>query len=80
MSENIRFEDIELDYELIPVKKEITQEFISMFGCGSLDFNPIHMDPLWAKNVNLFGFGKTIGHGQLTIAPLSIAPISNYLR
>jgi acyl dehydratase len=42
-----------------------------MFGFDSLDFNPIHMDPVWAKKVNLFGFGKTIGHGQLTIALLT---------
>jgi 3-hydroxybutyryl-CoA dehydratase len=71
MSESLKFEDIELDYELNPITREISQEVISMFGCGSLDFNPIHMDPVWAKNVNLFGFGKTIGHGQLTISLLT---------
>jgi len=71
MSESIKFEEIELDYELPTLTREISQEFISMFGCGSLDFNPIHMDPVWAKDVKLFGFGKTIGHGQLTIALLT---------
>ncbi len=71
MTIRIKFEEMELDYELPTLTREISQEFVSMFGCGSLDFNPIHMDPIWAKNVNLFGFGKTIGHGQLTIALLT---------
>jgi 3-hydroxybutyryl-CoA dehydratase len=68
MNERLKFEDIELEYELPSLRREITQEVISMFGCGSLDFNPIHMDPVWAKKVGLFMMGKTIGHGQLTIA------------
>ncbi|MFX1441892.1 MAG: MaoC family dehydratase [Promethearchaeota archaeon] len=71
MSKSIKFEEIALDYELPTLQRKISQEVISMFGCGSLDFNPIHMDPVWAKEVKLFGFGKTIGHGQLTIALLT---------
>ena len=62
MSESIKFEEIELDYELPTLQRKISQEIISMFGCGSLDFNPIHMDPIWAKQVKLFGFGKTINY------------------
>jgi 3-hydroxybutyryl-CoA dehydratase len=71
MTARLKFEDIELDYELPVINKEITQEVISMFGCGSLDFNPIHMDPVWARSVGLFMVGKTIGHGQLTISLLT---------
>ncbi len=71
MAESVKFEDVELDYELPTITKEISQEVISMFGVGSLDFNPIHMDPVWAKKVGLFMMGKTIGHGQLTISLLT---------
>jgi len=71
MSGSVKFEDVELDFQLPPLEREITQEVISMFGTGSLDFNPIHMDPVWARSVGLFMVGKTIGHGQLTIALLT---------
>ena len=71
MTARLKFEDVELDYELPVITREITQEVISMFGCGSLDFNPIHMDPVWARSVGLFMVGKTIGHGQLTISLLT---------
>lgn len=71
MPEKVRFEDVELDYELQPIRVQVTQEMISKFACGSLDFNPIHIDPVWAKKVNLFGVGKTIAHGQWTIAKLT---------
>jgi len=66
--EKVKFEDLELGYELHPIEKHITQEDISHFACGSLDFNPIHIDPKWARKVNLFGFGSTIAHGQMTLA------------
>ena len=68
MPEKVKFEDVELDYELPPIEIRITQELISRFACGSLDFNPIHVDPVWTKEVNLFGIGSTITHGQWTIA------------
>ncbi|MEX2703995.1 MAG: MaoC family dehydratase [Candidatus Freyrarchaeum guaymaensis] len=71
MPEKVRFEDVELGYELQPIRVQVTQEMISKFACGSLDFNPIHIDPVWAKKVNLFGVGKTIAHGQWAIAKLT---------
>ena len=55
MPEKVKFEEIELEYELPALERQVTQELISQFGCGSLDFNPIHIDPVWAKKVNLFG-------------------------
>ncbi|MFX1512607.1 MAG: MaoC family dehydratase [Promethearchaeota archaeon] len=68
MAEKVKFEDVELDYELSPLKRHITQESIIRFACGSLDFNPIHIDTVWAKKINLLGLGRTIAHGQMTIA------------
>lgn len=71
LPKKVKFENIELDYELPSIEMHITQELISKFGCGSLDFNPIHMDPVWASEVNLFGAGHTIAHGQWTIAVMT---------
>ena len=68
---------MELNYELLVLERNITQESISWFACGSLDFNPIHIDPVWAKKVKLFGFGSTIAHGQMTIAHMTQA-ITNW--
>ncbi|MEM2135979.1 MAG: MaoC family dehydratase [Candidatus Freyarchaeota archaeon] len=71
MHKRVKFKDVELDYELPPIEVHVTQELITRFACGSLDFNPIHVDPVWAKEVNLFGTGKTIAHGQWTIAKMT---------
>ncbi len=71
LPKKVKFENIELDYELPSIEMHVTQELISKFGCGSLDFNPIHMDPVWASEVNLFGAGRTIAHGQWTIAVMT---------
>jgi len=71
LSKKVCFENIELDYELPSIKANVTQEMIVKFACASLDFNPIHIDPIWAKRVNLLGVGKTIAHGQWTIAKLT---------
>ncbi|MGQ9721819.1 MAG: MaoC family dehydratase [Candidatus Jordarchaeum sp.] len=68
MTDKVKFEDVMLDDELPIIEVNVTQELISRFACGSLDFNPIHVDPIWASEVNLFGMGKTIAHGQWTIA------------
>jgi 3-hydroxybutyryl-CoA dehydratase len=67
----MRFEEVELEQELPEIEVEVTQEMITRFACASLDFNPIHIDPIWAKKVNLLGYGKTIAHGQWTIDKLT---------
>lgn len=68
MAEQLMFDKIELGYELPPQSKHITQEKITKNAAASLDYNPIHIDPEWAKKVNLLGKGTTIAHGMMTMA------------
>lgn len=50
------------------IKKFITQENINLYAEASQDFNPIHIDPEFAKQTPL---GGTIAHGMLTLAYIS---------
>lgn len=64
----VRFEDIKVGDELTPVVKEITQEKINKYAEASQDFNPLHVDPEFAKKTM---FGGTIAHGLLSLAYIS---------
>lgn len=64
----LKFEDMALDMELPNVVREIDQKVITRNAVASLDYNPIHTDPQWAKDVNLLGEGTTIAHGLCTIS------------
>lgn len=46
----------------------VTQEMITQFGSATLDPDPMHMDPEWARSGP---FGQTIAFGFLTISLLS---------
>lgn len=50
------------------VIREINQEKIDLYAEASGDFNPLHVDPEFAKNTM---FGGTIAHGMLTLAYIS---------
>lgn len=54
--------------ELPELKKTITQENINLYAEASHDFNPIHIDPEFAKNTDL---GGTVAHGMLILSYLS---------
>lgn len=54
--------------ELPELKKTITQKNINLYAEASHDFNPIHIDPEFAKNTAL---GGTIAHGMLILSYLS---------
>jgi len=64
----VKFEDIKVGYEITPVVKEITQEKINKYADASKDYNPLHVDPEFAKNTM---FGGTIAHGLLSLAYIS---------
>ena len=64
----VKFEDIGVGYEITPVIKEITQEKINKYADASKDFNPLHVDPEFAKTTM---FGGTIAHGLLSLAYIS---------
>jgi len=50
------------------IKKPVTQENINLYAEASQDFNPIHIDPEFAKQTPL---GGTIAHGMLTLSYIS---------
>lgn len=64
----VTFENVELDMELPQVVRQVDQKFITRNAAASLDYNPIHTNPAWAKKVNLLGKGTTIAHGMCTFS------------
>jgi len=64
----VTFESIELDMELPDVVRYVDQRVITRNAVASLDYNPIHVNPAWAKEVNLLGKGTTIAHGMCTFS------------
>ncbi len=64
----VTFENVDLDMELPQVVRNIDQKLITKNAAASLDYNPIHIDPVWAKKVNLLGKGTTIAHGMCTFS------------
>ena len=64
----VTFENIPLDMELPKQVKYVDQKVITKNATASLDYNPIHVDPAWAKKINLLGKGTTIAHGMCTFS------------
>jgi len=48
---------------------QITQPMIDVFGTNTLDPDPMHQDPVWAKQNS--PFGKTVAYGFLTLSLLT---------
>lgn len=59
----------EIGDEVTPIVREITQEKINGWAKVSGDYNPLHVDPEFAKKNG--PFGGTIAHGPMSIAFLS---------
>lgn len=68
MSETLSFDALKEGDELAPVRKSITQEKINEYAQASGDFNPLHIDPEFAKTTF---YGGTIAHGLLSLAYIS---------
>ena len=62
------FDQIKIGDEIPAICKTITQEKINRYADASGDYNPIHVDPEFAKNTMFKG---TIGHGMMTLAYIS---------
>lgn len=65
---NLTFEDLKLDTILPEVVRAVDQRVITRNAAASLDYNPIHIDPVWARSINLLGEGTTIAHGMCTFS------------
>jgi acyl dehydratase len=64
----LRLEKLSAGVSLPELKREVTQEHISLYAAASGDFNPIHIDPEFARQTPL---GGTIAHGMLILAYVS---------
>jgi 3-hydroxybutyryl-CoA dehydratase len=64
----MKISEINEGMNLPEIKKPITQENINLYAEASQDFNPIHIDPEFAKQTPL---GGTIAHGMLTLSYVS---------
>ena len=64
----MRLPELSEGISLPEVKRLVTQENINLYAEVSTDFNPIHIDPEYAKKTPA---GGTIAHGMLLLAYIS---------
>jgi 3-hydroxybutyryl-CoA dehydratase len=69
----VGFDSVELGTKLPGVVRFVDQKVITKNAVASLDYNPIHVDPAWAKKVDLLGQGTTIAHGMCTMSFMASA-------
>ncbi len=65
---SLKLNELEIGTDLPELKREVTQEHINAYASASGDFNPIHIDPEFAKKTEL---GGTVAHGMLILAYVS---------
>jgi len=66
--DRVSFDSVELGTKLPEIVRYVDQKVITKNAVASLDYNPIHVDPAWAKKVDLLGKGTTIAHGMCTMS------------
>jgi acyl dehydratase len=64
----LQLNDLKIGTGLPELKRPVTQEQINRYAAASGDFNPIHIDPEFARKTEL---GGTVAHGMLVLAYLS---------
>jgi 3-hydroxybutyryl-CoA dehydratase len=65
VSTELDLTSLQVGQELPGFQKLITQEEIKLYASASRDFNPIHIDPEFARKT---AAGGTIAHGMLILA------------
>ena len=63
--------------EIAPLERRVDQEVIDRYAEASGDFNPIHVNPEYARRTP---FGGTIAHGMLVLAYVSGAMTAAFGR
>jgi acyl dehydratase len=64
----VNFDTVELGTRLPEEIRSISQDTIDRYAVASFDYNPIHIDPKWKREVDLPGGESTIAHGQMTLS------------
>jgi 3-hydroxybutyryl-CoA dehydratase len=59
---------LQIGLDLPGLQKQVVQEEINLYARASHDYNPIHIDPEFARNT---AAGGTIAHGMLVLAYVS---------
>ena len=72
---SLNLKEVSVGTGLPEVKRRVTQERINQYAEASGDFNPIHIDPEFAKNTHL---GGTVAHGMLVLAYISEFMLENF--
>jgi 3-hydroxybutyryl-CoA dehydratase len=75
MSEKTNFNAIRAGEIITQIHKQMTQEIINKWADVVEDYNPLHVDPEYAKKTK---FKSTIAHGPLLISYIS-EMMSNWL-
>ena len=68
MKPSVRFCDVTVGMQLDEFKQHVSQEYIDRYAVGSLDLNPIHIDPEWSSRAQTFGRPQTVLHGMATMS------------
>ncbi len=61
----MNFDAIAIGDPIPSIEKHITQDMINRWAEVSTDFNPLHVDPEFAKKTR---FGGTIAHGHIALS------------
>lgn len=64
----LKLSELNIGTSLPESQRQVAQEHINLYAEASQDFNPIHLDPEFAKQAGLDG---TIAHGMLILAYVS---------
>ena len=70
MAAKVRFDDVDVGYEIPVHKKVVKREDVKAYADASGDQNPLHQDDAFAQSV---GFPGIIAHGMFTMAHLTSA-------
>jgi 3-hydroxybutyryl-CoA dehydratase len=75
MGNVLTFEDLEIGMGLKLIVREVSQKSIDTYAEAADDFNPMHVDPEFAKTTP---FGGTIAHGMTSLAFISTLLNENF--
>jgi 3-hydroxybutyryl-CoA dehydratase len=64
----LQLSELQIGFDLLGFQKPVAQEEINLYAKASHDFNPIHIDPGFARKT---AAGGTIAHGMLVLAYVS---------
>jgi 3-hydroxybutyryl-CoA dehydratase len=73
----LKVKELNIGTNLLELRRQVTQEHINLYASASGDFNPIHIDPEFAKKTQL---GGTVAHGMLILAYVSEFMKENFGR